>query len=75
MRVLMLHNRYLQRGGEDISFEQEVALLREKGCEVIPYEENNERIKSLGIPRTAARTVWSTEVYRKIRKEAERQAL
>ena len=68
MRVLMLHNRYLQRGGEDESFEAEVELLRKNNCDVIVYEENNERIRNLGSVHTALRSIWSSETYRKIRK-------
>ena len=69
MRVLMLHNRYLERGGEDVSFEKEMALLREKGCEVTPYEENNQRIKNLGLFRTGIQATWSRDTYRRVRKQ------
>lgn len=34
MRVLMVHSAYRERGGEDISTEQEAAMLREHGHEV-----------------------------------------
>lgn len=64
----MLHNRYLQRGGEDTSFQMEVDLLRRHGCTVITHEESNERIRELGVLRTALRVSWSIESYRKIRK-------
>ena len=69
MRVLMIHNRYLQRGGEDKSFESEAALLREMGCTVFTNEESNERTESLGNLRVAARSVWSSETYGNIRKQ------
>lgn len=67
VRILMLHNRYLQRGGEDTSFQMEVDMLRRRGCTVITHEENNERIRELGVVRTALRASWSLESYRKIR--------
>ena len=31
MRILVVHNRYLNRGGEDAIFEAETALLRAHG--------------------------------------------
>ena len=34
MRVLMLHNSYLNRGGEDVCTEAEVRLLQDYGHEV-----------------------------------------
>lgn len=67
MRILMLHNRYLERGGEDTSFQMEADLLRSNGCEVVTYEENNTRVKDIGKFRTAAGSIWSPYSYRKIR--------
>jgi glycosyltransferase involved in cell wall biosynthesis len=67
MRILMLHNRYLERGGEDTSFQMEADLLRSNGCEVVTYEENNTRVEDIGKLRTAAGTIWSPYSYRRIR--------
>lgn len=64
----MLHNHYLQPGGEDISFQMEVDLLRRNGDDVVVYEENNERVAELGQVRTAVRSIWSIETYRNLRK-------
>lgn len=72
MRVLMLHNRYLGQGGEDVSFAMEIDLLRAHGWEVTAYEENNERIAELGLTRTAVNTIWSQETYRRVRAELAR---
>jgi glycosyltransferase involved in cell wall biosynthesis len=66
MLVLMVHNRYLQRGGEDASFEDEVALLREHGHEVILYEESNKRVSAMSRVSAFLRTVWSRESYHKV---------
>jgi len=66
MKILMLHNRYLVPGGEDQSTEAEVALLREHGHQVEFLQEDNQRIEQLGKARTAWRTVWSKESYRRI---------
>lgn len=67
MRILMLHNRYLERGGEDTSLRIEAELLRSNGCEVVTYEENNTRVKDIGRVRTALGSIWSPYSYRKIR--------
>jgi len=66
MKVLMLHNRYLVPGGEDQSTAAEVALLTEYGHQVELLEQDNRDIESLGKTRTAVRTVWSSESYRRI---------
>lgn len=66
MRILLVHNRYLQRGGEDVSCEAEADLLRDHNHEVMQYEVSNERIASLGKLRAAARTIWSSESYRRV---------
>lgn len=67
MKILMAHNRYLESGGEDISFRMEVEMLRRHGCDVLTYEEDNERIERLGGLRTAARSIWSPETFRNVR--------
>ena len=66
MKILMLHNRYLVPGGEDQCSVAEAALLRDHGHEVELLEEDNRRIEQLGQARTAMRTVWSRESYRRI---------
>lgn len=67
MKILMLHNRYLVPGGEDLSTLAEASLLREFGCEVELLEEDNRRIAELGNLKTAVRTIWSTESFQRIR--------
>lgn len=68
MRILALHNRYLERGGEDQSHATDVALLRAQGHEVDELVEDNRRVAELGLLRTAFNTLWSVESYRKVRK-------
>jgi len=67
MRVLMVHCRYLIRGGEDECYEAEQRLLREAGVEVDGFEDDNRRVKQRGGLRTALATVWSATVYREVR--------
>ncbi|MDJ0664459.1 MAG: glycosyltransferase family 4 protein [Acidimicrobiia bacterium] len=66
LRILMLHNRYLIHGGEDVSTEAQVELLRNAGHEVVLVEESNERVAQIGKARTASRAIWSRESYRRV---------
>jgi len=66
MRVLLVHNRYLLRGGEQQAVEAEAAMLAGRGVEVEVLEESNERIAALGPLRSAGRTVWSAEAGRRV---------
>jgi glycosyltransferase involved in cell wall biosynthesis len=68
VKILMVHNRYLERGGEDESTELEVALLRARGHEVVEYTEDNHRIPTMNSLALAGRTLWSAEAYRQIRR-------
>lgn len=63
----MVHNYYSGRGGEDVSTESEIKLLRDNGHEVRVYTKNNKNIQNLrGIQliRVAWKTVWNHRVYR-----------
>jgi glycosyltransferase involved in cell wall biosynthesis len=64
MRVLSIHNRYRQRGGEDAVFEDEAQLLEDHGHTVIRYTATNEDADQLNRVELAGRTVWSTKSYR-----------
>ena len=61
--VLIVHNRYQQRGGEDTVVEAEADLLRRNGHEVRTLIVSNDQIDpAAGIARKVrlgARTVWS----------------
>lgn len=59
MRILLVHNRYRQRGGEDLVFEREAQLLRDAGHEVQAYERHNDEIDGIGAASLAAQTIWS----------------
>lgn len=71
MRILMVHNLYQQRGGEDISTEQDVELLQSHGHEVQTYFRNNEEIRQYSLLKKASlffRPAWSWQAYRQIRR-------
>jgi hypothetical protein len=48
MKILVVHNRYQQRGGEDVVFEAEVALLSTAGFTVSTFVVSNDQITGLG---------------------------
>jgi glycosyltransferase involved in cell wall biosynthesis len=71
MKVLMMHNRYVQSGGEDVAFEQDAGLLRDNGHDVYAVERTNTDINLPNLPSRAglfASTVWSHSVYRQTRR-------
>lgn len=61
LRVLVVHNHYQLRGGEDEVYAAEGRLLEERGHRVIRYAVHNDRVAELGKLALASRTVWSRE--------------
>jgi glycosyltransferase involved in cell wall biosynthesis len=66
MRVLMIHNKYLQYGGEDAVVAAERNLLRARGVEVESYERDNLDVANLNSLRLAVDTVWSRRSWREV---------
>ena len=65
-RVLLVHNRYQQRGGEDAVVDAEAELLLRHGHQVERYERHNDEAASLSPLRLAAGTLWSTRTRREL---------
>jgi glycosyltransferase involved in cell wall biosynthesis len=59
MRIVLAHNSYLQRGGEDIVVEAEASLLRSEGHEVTEFRVDNSAVDASSRVRTAAAAIWS----------------
>jgi glycosyltransferase involved in cell wall biosynthesis len=59
LRVIVAHNEYRLRGGEDAVVEAEVALLRQHGHEVSEYRRHNDEVEALGKGALAMQTLWS----------------
>ena len=55
LTILLVHNHYQQRGGEDSVFETECAMLRGAGHTVICYEKHNEEIGDQGLAASGQR--------------------
>lgn len=66
-RILMVHNYYQERGGEDLSFEAERLALEDAGVSVHTYIDTNYRVDSMGGIRAAVKCTWSREAHREVR--------
>ena len=69
MRVLILHNRYRQPGGEDTAARSEAAMLRANGVDVLEHQVDNEpdeQRRLLGNVALLARSTWSQDSYAKV---------
>lgn len=67
MKVLLCHNQYQQRGGEDEVFEAEARMLEEYGHAVIRYTRHNDAINDIGRWDVTCRTLWNRETYAGLR--------
>lgn len=66
MRVLIIHNYYRQRGGEDQVFEDETKLLEQHGIDVIRYTVSNDELEKYHPLRAFSSCIWNAETYRNI---------
>lgn len=68
-RVLVVHNRYELRGGEDVVVESELSLLGSRGHEVdfLEFDNRDARLRSLrGRARATLSYAWSQSAARKV---------
>src|SRR5579875_609507 len=68
LHITFAHNRYLIRGGEDESREQEMALLRARGHRVTEYLVDNRDVSAGGYLSAGLRSVWNGAEQDRIRK-------
>lgn len=59
MRILIAHNAYQHRGGEDAVVDAEVALLREHGHDVEVYAQHNDALNNMPRAAAAMTAIWS----------------
>jgi glycosyltransferase involved in cell wall biosynthesis len=71
--VLVVHNRYLERGGEDAAYEAEARLLEARGHRVVRYEVWNRDVAERSRIGLAADTVWSRGAQRALRAVVRRE--
>lgn len=66
MRILLAHNYYRQRGGEDIAFEAEAELLQKYGHQVYISTASNEELAGEKLKSIGLRAIWSRKSNKKI---------
>jgi glycosyltransferase involved in cell wall biosynthesis len=66
----MIHNRYMQSGGEDVAFEQESMLLKEHGHAVHTVEKNNADSARGGLAEVGlfVNALWARATFDRIRR-------
>lgn len=73
MRILLIHNYYQSRGGEDVVFEAERQMLEDNGHNVVVYTRHNNEIEPdtiLSKINLFLSTIWASKSYRDIRRLA-----
>jgi hypothetical protein len=68
MNVLLVHNYYLQPGGEDVVYANEAALLESQNHRVTRYHVHNDAVKDMAQLQVGAFTVWNQKSYQDIRR-------
>ena len=66
MRILIVHNSYQQRGGEDSVVEAEAKMLGEHGHEVEMLQRSNDEIVNMSHIQLAQDTLWSRKASRQV---------
>lgn len=67
MKVLMIHNRYQQPGGEDEVFLAEASLLESYAHRVVRYSTHNDRMAEMNRLALAGNTLWNSSTYQELR--------
>jgi glycosyltransferase involved in cell wall biosynthesis len=71
MKVLIVHNTYQQRGGEDAVAATEARLLEERGNTVVFYRRHNDELRHrgpFGSISTGIQAIWAKDSYEALRK-------
>jgi glycosyltransferase involved in cell wall biosynthesis len=69
VKILLVHNSYQQRGGEDTAFETERDFLLAAGHNVVVYTRTNREIAMNGLgsrAQLAVRSIWASDSYRNL---------
>jgi hypothetical protein len=66
LRMLLVHNAYQHRGGEDMVADAELELLTAHGHEVREYRQDNEAIRRLDRFSMLRHTLWSPQTVGEI---------
>jgi glycosyltransferase involved in cell wall biosynthesis len=66
MKILQIHNKYLEKGGEDTVVANERQLLQEHGHTVALCEFDNQDLEGISKLKLLQRTLFNTASYRKV---------
>jgi glycosyltransferase involved in cell wall biosynthesis len=69
MKILIAHNRYQQRGGEDVMVEAETELLHSHGHELLVYNRHNDDLAGMPSSKAALQTFWSSTTTSDMRRD------
>src|SRR4051794_2887513 len=61
MRILIVHNRYQQAGGEDMVVEAESDLMTSRGHEVHRFTRHNDDVRSMRRTDLGVQALWSRQ--------------
>ena len=64
LHIMVAHNSYQMRGGEDAVVDAEVALLRAHGHRVTEYRRHNDELQGISALHAAMDTLWSRRTSR-----------
>ena len=67
MRILAVHNHYQNRGGEDVVFDAETALLEDFGHHVIRHTADNTEITDTSRVSLGVRAIWNGQAQARVR--------
>ena len=76
VKILVGHNAYQQRGGEDAVVGAEVGLLEANGHAVVRYERHNDELQGRGVLSAIGmgiETVWSSRSFREVKELIEKE--
>ncbi len=59
MKILLVHNRYIHEGGEDMVFAATADMLKSRGHSVVTYTRDNHRLRGPGRWSMAVTAHWS----------------
>jgi glycosyltransferase involved in cell wall biosynthesis len=66
VRIALIHNYYLQRGGEDHAFEDEQLLLRNHGHDVLTIQFHNRDVEKWSAAERLKRSIWNSASYNRV---------
>jgi glycosyltransferase involved in cell wall biosynthesis len=69
MKILIAHNAYQHRGGEDAVVAAEEALLRTHGDETLLYQRHNDELQTMPRSTAALSAIWSSQSARELERQ------